>query len=869
MLQVAVIDAGIDMLTFGITTVDKTFRIDCKVNDEEFRGWFDLKGEAVTARRVPGQLIRAKKYVEVKGNVYTLVIRKVQFVDGGNYTCRGDRTEKIFSLFVEFEVIQFPEDQNLFVGRTQTIQCSADGYPKPTFVWFKDFFEINLTNPRFNLLPNGSLLISPVHEKDRGEYVCRITQLGDRQGTSLREQEQEITVTVRGPPRLNVEKSTNQTQQYSFVGSPTPITISCVWWGYPKPKLTIQKDNTDLPSQDVSLKTDDFLSYLTVSVVTVKDDDFGAYTCSASNSFGSASYVVVINKQGPPSVPRDFTLLTSCDHVTVSWEPPVSDGGLPLTRYSVKIYSNHGWNDTILLGVSTTRFTFTSREGVRPRKEYTVTVQAFNELKEGEIAEGSVTSAYCPPRGSFNITNSVTRLNSSSFTLKWTRPSYDGGDPNLKYDIEYSKETTDGKYIHWNTRKNIESQEYNVTGLEGGGNYLFRVFVSNIAARKKEPASKGFSVDSNVSSKGEPCKPENNGEALVYSMSVNCTSFYMQVDFALHSLYLDRETFRFDNKSCGTYAVTSKHVSLRTPLDACGTIRLSKGETIIYSNKVVAETKDKANIHLVEFPFSCTYRAHETIGVPSFQPRKKVIFFEEGFGNFSFNMDLYRSGKYVSPYKVSEYPVAVHPFGQLYCEAKLDTSDSGLILFAEKCVATPSMNPNHAVQYIFIDNGCPVDNGTRYDHTLTQTQRFQLYPFRWIPEHFTLVYLHCKVIVCHKNEKSRCSMGCQAHNRRKRSAGKNEKHRITLGPILLRKTKMSPSDSLNRESFPQSVATHPPGMTSWLIVLSLLAALILLAVVLYGAVRRASFLAASSSNVPIIPARGNPEEMELISSENA
>ena len=97
---------------------------------------------------------------------------------------------------------------------------------------------------------------------------------------------------------MNLEKSTNQTQLYSFVGSPTPITISCVWWGYPKPKLTIQKDNTDLLSQNVSLKTDDFLSYLTVSVVTVKDDDFGAYTCSASNSFGSASHVVVINKQG-------------------------------------------------------------------------------------------------------------------------------------------------------------------------------------------------------------------------------------------------------------------------------------------------------------------------------------------------------------------------------------------------------------------------------------------------------------------------------------------------------------------------------------------------------------------------------------------
>lgn len=129
-----------------------------------------------------------RKYREAQNGrkIQIFVFRKILF-----------HQDELF-LWSSVEVIQFPEDQNLFVGRTQTIQCSADGYPKPTFVWFKDFFVIDLNNPRFNLLPNGSLLISPVHEKDRGEYVCRITQLGDRQGTSLREQEQEITVTVKG-----------------------------------------------------------------------------------------------------------------------------------------------------------------------------------------------------------------------------------------------------------------------------------------------------------------------------------------------------------------------------------------------------------------------------------------------------------------------------------------------------------------------------------------------------------------------------------------------------------------------------------------------------------------------------------------------
>ena len=78
--------------------------------------------------------------------------------------------------------------------------------------------------------------------------------------------------------------------------------------------------------------------------------------------------------------------------------------------------------------------------------------------------------------------------------LKWTRPTQDGGDPELKYDIEYSKANSEGKFVHWNSRKSIIGQEYNVTGLRGESRYQFRVFVYNIAGRKREPASKEFNV---------------------------------------------------------------------------------------------------------------------------------------------------------------------------------------------------------------------------------------------------------------------------------------------------------------------------------------------------------------------------------------
>ena len=95
-------------------------------------------------------------------------------------------------------VTEFPLDQDLFVGKSQVIKCSAEGYPKPTFKWYKNRRLVKFADPRFTLLSNGSLLINPVHELDTDEYICRITQLGTEEGTNLREESKNIQVTVYG-----------------------------------------------------------------------------------------------------------------------------------------------------------------------------------------------------------------------------------------------------------------------------------------------------------------------------------------------------------------------------------------------------------------------------------------------------------------------------------------------------------------------------------------------------------------------------------------------------------------------------------------------------------------------------------------------
>lgn len=103
-----------------------------------------------------------------------------------------------------------------------------------------------------------------------------------------------------GPPRINIAESTNRTELYSYAGNPSPVTIHCVWWGHPDPTLSIRKNNKLLPSEDVQVKApeDGLLSYLEATVMTDGDEDFGTYTCHATNRLGSATHVVVINKAG-------------------------------------------------------------------------------------------------------------------------------------------------------------------------------------------------------------------------------------------------------------------------------------------------------------------------------------------------------------------------------------------------------------------------------------------------------------------------------------------------------------------------------------------------------------------------------------------
>ena len=52
-------DATIDLLVSEVTTVGKTLKVTCTMKDgETFVGWFDVKGNEVTARSIPDVFMR-------------------------------------------------------------------------------------------------------------------------------------------------------------------------------------------------------------------------------------------------------------------------------------------------------------------------------------------------------------------------------------------------------------------------------------------------------------------------------------------------------------------------------------------------------------------------------------------------------------------------------------------------------------------------------------------------------------------------------------------------------------------------------------------------------------------------------------------
>ena len=58
------------------------------------------------------------------------------------------------------------------------LDCVVYGNPSPQVIWLNSGMQINLTQPRFSILDNGTLHISGVLVEDGGVYQCLASNIG-------------------------------------------------------------------------------------------------------------------------------------------------------------------------------------------------------------------------------------------------------------------------------------------------------------------------------------------------------------------------------------------------------------------------------------------------------------------------------------------------------------------------------------------------------------------------------------------------------------------------------------------------------------------------------------------------------------------
>ena len=189
---------------------------------------------------------------------------------------------------------------------------------------------------------------------------------------------------------------------------------------------------------------------------------------------------------GPPGAPPGLTASAGTGQVSLSWVPPLSNGGSPLTRYNVYMSTAPGSRGTELTTTTGTSYTAT---GLLNGTKYYFRVTAVNALGEGPAsAQVAVTPglapppppAVTPPSAPFALMAGVA---SAQVSLSWAPPSVTGGSPVTGYRVYMSTVPgAGGARI-----ASVTATNYTATGLTTGRTYYLEVTAVNAAG--EGPAS--------------------------------------------------------------------------------------------------------------------------------------------------------------------------------------------------------------------------------------------------------------------------------------------------------------------------------------------------------------------------------------------
>ena len=175
-----------------------------------------------------------------------------------------------------------------------------------------------------------------------------------------------------------------------------------------------------------------------------------------------------------PSAPRTLTGIASNSSVKLSWLAPTSNGGSPITGYSVYRGTSAGGESATPLATNVTATTFTDTSAVNG-STYFYTVAAVNAI--GPSAPSNEISALPQATAPSSPLNLVASGGSGLVSLSWTAPTTDGGSGITGYNI-YRGTSAAGEAVV-PVASSVGLTSFTDTGLANGTTYFYKVAAVN------------------------------------------------------------------------------------------------------------------------------------------------------------------------------------------------------------------------------------------------------------------------------------------------------------------------------------------------------------------------------------------------------
>lgn len=229
--------------------------------------------------------------------------------------------------------------------------------------------------------------------------------------------------------------------------------------------------------------------------------------------------------------------------------------------------------------------------------------------------------------------------------------------------------------------------------------------------------------------------------------------------------------------------VTGRYLIFNIPYGHCGTVMQEHQGSLSYSNSIRGRTQGHPAQVIVrhkvpQVKFTCKVDGQSAVEIVHGSDAKK--------DDVSYDVSISFLQSPVSQNTGGREPYA-NQREEVFLQATLHSHNPSLRLVVDTCVASPDASDFTTVKYDLIQEGCIKDSSYSNLHAPEKNvAQFKFNAFSFLKS-YDVVYLQCKVAVCHPGDhSSRCSQGCPSRGRREAEVREEQTEYFqTVGPLKI------------------------------------------------------------------------------------